>query len=95
MFNADFSSVTYHQHYPGTGNRQEYWQVKCERVTLKASLIPPALGKPALDWTRLLAGGQDYWQVDKTIGRCTNVTWKAKTTTNALPFNGTNRLVSV
>ena len=23
------------------------------------------------------------------------VTWKAKTTTNALPFNGTNRLVSV
>ena len=43
---------------PRTGNGQEYWQVKCEHVTLKASLISPAQGKPALDQTRLLAGTQ-------------------------------------
>jgi len=43
---------------PRTGVGQEYWQVKFERVTLKASLISPALGKPAPDWTRLLAGAQ-------------------------------------
>ena len=43
---------------PHNGNGQEYWQVKCERVTLKASLISPALGKPAPDRTRLLAGAQ-------------------------------------
>ena len=41
-----------------TRNGQEYWQVKWERVTLKASLISPALGKPAPDRTRLLAGAQ-------------------------------------
>jgi len=43
---------------PRTGIGQEYWQVKFERVTLKASLISPALGKPAPDQTRLLAGAQ-------------------------------------
>jgi len=45
---------------PRTGNGQEYWQVKFERVTLKASLISPALRKPAPDRTRPLAGAQEF-----------------------------------
>ena len=46
------------QALPRTGNGQQYWQVKCKHVTLKHSLISPALGKPAPgpDRPRLLAG---------------------------------------